>query len=367
MKKLSLVLLVSLLFSSAQAQVAQVDPNRTSGGQAREFTNREFKPSAKPLPLPKIQDLDPTQKKISDQANDVLQRNASLGILLIDRGRIVFEGYRKPASEKTFQFSMSMSKSLTAYTIGSVFCAGKISSLDDTVSKYAPELKGTVYGDASIKNLLTMSSGVQDLDSNGSHYFEEFADLRGHKISVTDLLHKFPNKKHTPGKFFRYSNSDTASLALVADGAGGFLDSYEKNIWNRAGTESSGYWLIDKQGRAISAYGVSATMRDWARLAILTINELKSGSDCMKTFMQDATKKQLPNIAGRTGRAFGGYGYQTWTNLGFGSGRGYWWVGYGGQRVGIDPETERIIVVSSWREDYMEEVYRLFADFQNMR
>jgi len=40
--------------------------------------------------------------------------------------------------------------------------------------------------------------------------------------------------------------------------------------------------------------------------------------------------------------------------------------GYGGQRVGVDPAKERIIIVSSWREDYMPEVYDLFTNLQKM-
>ena len=44
-------------------------------------------------------------------------------------------------------------------------------------------------------------------------------------------------------------------------------------------------------------------------------------------------------------------------------GESYWWVGYGGQRVGIDPRTGRILVLTSWREDYMGKVYSLFNDW----
>jgi hypothetical protein len=42
----------------------------------------------------------------------------------------------------------------------------------------------------------------------------------------------------------------------------------------------------------------------------------------------------------------------------------YWWAGFGGQRVGIDTEKKRVIVVSSWREDYMDQVYSLFERWQ---
>lgn len=366
MKKYAISLGLFLgLVAPAWSLTPTVDPDRTSGGQVRDFTNREFKASTSPVPLIRVQDPSDSQKRMAERADAMLKRNAALAVVLIDRGRIIYEGYKDPATERTFQFSQSMSKSLTAYTIGSMLCEGKISSLDDRAAKYAPELQGTVYGDATVRNLLTMSSGTKEAVMAGSQYPEEFMDLRGHKISIIELLNKFSKQDVAPGRTFRYSGTDTFSLTLVADGAGGLLENFERNIWNRAGTESPGYWLLDKRGQAMSSAGISATARDWARLAMFSIRELKAGNDCMKKYMREATSKQLNNFSGRVGKAFGGYGYQTWTNSIFGS--GYWWVGYGGQRVGIDPETERIIVVSSWREDYMEEVYRLFADFQRMR
>jgi CubicO group peptidase (beta-lactamase class C family) len=74
--------------------------------------------------------------------------------------------------------------------------------------------------------------------------------------------------------------------------------------------------------------------------------------------MKEATSQQIPNTLKRVGRSFPGYGFQTWIRN-----RSYWWVGFGGQRVGIEPETEKVIVVTSWREDYMDKIYRLFDDW----
>lgn len=372
MKKLLLAALLGLT-SPGHAQVAQVDPGNTSGGQAQYYTNREFKASEQVKILTVIANPTPAQARVAQQAAAILERNPSLAIMVVERGRIVYEGYRAPASASSRQFSMSMSKSLTAYTIGAIYCDGKIASLDDPAQKYAPELRGTVYGEATIRNLLTMSSGVSPALSSGSRYPEEFPDMRGHKISVVGLLKRYPDRDtgmfgpQASGKEFRYSSTDTFALAVVADNLGGLLNYFERYFWRPAGTELSGYWLLDSESRAIAAAGVSASMRDWARLGMYTIHQIKNGSKCMREYMQAATTQQIPNAKKAVGRAFDGYGYQTWTNLRFGSGRGFWWSGYGGQRIGIDPEQEKIIIVSSWREDYMEEVYKLFADFQTSK
>lgn len=344
---------------AADESVATVDPRRESGGNAREFKNRVFPPSATPRELPAETSPTKFQQTVSDRAAKVLHDNeGALSILLVERGRVLFEGYRSPASRKTAQHSQSMSKSLTAYTIGNLLCDGKIGGLDDPAQKYAPALVGTVYGEATLRNLLTMSSGAAISSSSGNSYEGQFVDVRAGKVSALSVMRRFGARDLAAGREFRYLANDTMALAFVAEGAGGFLQSFESYIWNNIGAEGPGYWLLDKDGMAIANSGVSATTRDWARLGLFSIFQLKSGSDCMRRFMADATSQQIPNALKRAGRSFPGYGFQTWVRN-----RTYWWVGYGGQRVGIEPVTEKIIVLTSWREDYMDRVYRLFDDW----
>ena len=136
-----------------------------------------------------------------------------------------------------------------------------------------------------------------------------------------------------------------------------------KLIRDKAGTEASGYWLVDKENRAIAQAGFSAVIRDWARLAMFSISQLNSANQCISNFMKDATSPQIPNKSREVGASFGDYGYQTWV-ADFGPRNSYWWVGYGGQRVGVDPQKEKIIVMISQREDYMAEIYKFFSWWQ---
>ncbi len=344
---------------AADDAVATVDPRRESGGNARDFKNRIFPPSAVPRELPIEGSPTRLQRTVAERAAKVLQENeGALSILLVEKGRILFEGYRSPASHETAQHSQSMSKSLTAYTIGNLLCAGRIGSLDDSAQTYAPALAGTVYGEATIRHLLTMSSGAAISSSSGNSYDAQFVDVRGSKVSALSVMRRFGARDVAGGKEFRYLANDTMALAFVADGAGGFLDGFERYVWRNIGAERAGYWLLDKDNVAIANAGVSATTRDWARLGLFSIAQLKSGTDCMRRFMKDATSQQLANASKRSGRSFPGYGFQTWVRN-----KTYWWVGYGGQRVGIEPESEKVVVLTSWREDYMDRVYRLFDDW----
>lgn len=338
---------------------AAVNPMMESGGNANLFKNAHFSKSLAPHPLPLISDPTKPQKEITAKAQRLLNENeGALSLLLIDKERILFEGYKAPASAFTAQHSMSMSKSLTAYLIGAAYCDGKIRNLEDRADTYSTELKGTVYGDATIKQLLTMSSGAAPASYSGSYYQGQFDDVRSGKVSALEIMRRFGSHDTTPGKEFRYLGNDTQALGSIMEAVGGFSYAFEKYIWSHVGAEADGFWLLDKDDMALAYAGASAITRDWGRLAIWSLAQLKSPNDCFRQFMKAATSAQIANRSKRVGASFSDYGYQTWIR-----GSAYWWVGFGGQRVGIDPRTERILILTSWREDYMAKVYALFDEW----
>jgi CubicO group peptidase (beta-lactamase class C family) len=370
----SLILVAQLSWSATK----EVSPTRAAGGMATEFKNIKFTPAGTPVPLP-LKTLTSSDRRIIEQAELMFERNSTLSIVMVERGQLVYERYRAPSGSQVPNFSWSMSKSLTAYTIGAMSCSGQIPDLNQPGQSYSPDLRGTVYGEATVKNLLTMSSGVKDAISSGNQIYnppgctvgtncDDWQMQRSQLVSGVELLKMFPERDTrwgrpvASGSRFSYNATDTLSLSNIADHNGGFLKNFEQHIWRQAGAEAPAYWMLDKDNRAISQAGFSAIGRDWARLAMLTIKQVKS-SDCMGKFMQDATTEHLPNSSRRVGQVFKGYGYQTWI-ADLGPRDSYWWVGYGGQRVGVDPVTERIIVVTSYREDYMGEVYKLFGTWQ---
>ena len=370
MRKIIAFIIVQMISVSGIAEeVATVNPQRHSGGLAKLVNNKIFFPSASPIPLPN-KALSQQDKHIASLANEIIDSNATTSILLIEKGEIVFEKYKSPADINSPLFSQSMSKSLTAYTVGNLLCEGKIRSLDDRAEFYAPELKGTVFGESKIKDLLTMSSGAKDGITSGQTYLGEWQDIVFKGVTTEEILKKYGQRDTTfsgnplsGGVEFRYKAVDTYALEHVAEHAGGFFNTFENTIWKQSRTQSKGYWLYDSSKHAQAASGNSFIARDWARLAMYSLNELNRGSSCMQNFMKEATSEQLPNSNRRVGKAFKGYGYQTWI-ADFGGKKSYWWVGYGGQRVGVDPESEKIIVLTSYREDYMGSVYKLFSTWQ---
>jgi len=363
-KSLLAVALLSIFVGKTFADVPTVDPVRHSGGMAQFPNNKQFAPSSNPI---RLEYKDPSSmtsgdRSVAAQAEHLINSNATTAILLIEKGKIIFEKYKEPATQSSPLFSQSMSKSLTAMTIGKMLCDGKIADLDQTADTYTPGLKGMAVGNATVRQLLMMSSGAKDAVHAGSSSPTEWIDLRDGKLSIEQLWKDRAQPEMPPGKEFRYNAIDTFALSEIADKSGGFFNEFNE-IWKDAGTESTGYWLYANDGRPMSASGVSATARDWARLAMYSIRQLHSSNQCISKFMKEATSPQIRNGSKRIGKAFDHYGYQMWIGS-FRMSPSYWWVGYGGQRVGVDPVNERIIVLTSYREDYMGDVYKLFGFWQ---
>lgn len=351
------------LFATPAAMAADnvptVNPMMQSGGVAARFSNLRFEPNAQPSPLLRLDTPSKPQASVAERANLLLTKNeGALTLLLLDRGKILFDRYKAPATDQTAQHSQSMSKSLTAYMTGILLCDGQIRSLDDRAEAYVPQLKGTVYGEATIKQLLTMSSGAASATSSGNSYEGQQDEIRAGKATSLDTMRRFGARDIAAGKEFRYLANDTQGLAFVIESLGGFANIFQKRVWDQIGAEAPGFWLVDKENTPLGNAGTSVVARDWGRLALWSLEQLKSSNSCMRDFMKAATSAQIPNTAKRIGAAFPSYGYQTWVRK-----NAYWWVGFGGQRVGVDPRSERILVLTSWREDYMAEVYKLFDDW----
>jgi CubicO group peptidase (beta-lactamase class C family) len=308
------------------------------------------------------------QQRVADQAAQLAGHSSLLSIVLVERGKIIYEHYNYPARADRWQMSWSMSKSLTAYTLGTAMCKGQFTNLDQPAAALSPELKGTVYAEATVRDILKMSSGTPRAVYAGEAVKGGWDRMLWQVWTGQDYVKEYGVRDKgffgpvKSGNSFSYLGIDTLALESVVEAQGGFLRQFEENIWSKIGAERGSSWLLDKNGRAIAQSGFTAHTRDWARLAMWTIDQIKGDDACMRDFMKAATSHQISNYSS-IAPYYKGYGYQTWIGN-FGPRPSYWWIGYGGQRVGVDPETERIIVVFSHREDYMDQIHNLFGAWQ---
>ena len=361
------LIVLSGLLTNAQAEEPAIRQDYITGALSSfPFARHKFAEVAQPLALERASELTANQQTIVELAKKAFEDDSfALGIMLLERGQILFEQFKKGTDHQTKFFSYSMAKSLTAMTVGQALCTGQLKSLDDRAGTYAKTIEQTVFGQATLRQLLTMSSGARAPDENGGSLFGEWNDITNGRVSIDDLLKKYGNEK-TNANIFSYNNSDTNALMLAVNGAGNFAQIFEQKVWQPSQPEQSATWLTDKQGQLYAAAGFGAVLRDWARLAMRSIALLKGAEGpCMTEFMQQATTSQTSDTV--RPRVWD-YGYQTWVAKKTWGIPTYAWQGAYGQSVLIDPAHERIVIV--FRYKAQEASYRaiggLFARWARM-
>lgn len=298
-------------------------------------------------------------KKI-DSASAVTNHPSNMALLIIKDGKVLHESYNHPvANENSLFFSMSMSKSLTAYSLAGLICSKKV-ELDKTIGDYTDELRGTTWDTASIRDVLRMSSGARIPVVSGQIEKGSFKKATTHIDSVNSIMLRNGKRESEPGKMFNYLSVDTSAIERVIASVTkkmNMLDEFKTQVWNQVGAESDARWNIDKAG-ALNAYaGFSATLRDWGRLGLWSLAKNREDS-CEGKFHKEANTQQIVNHKERQGKAFKGYGYQVWIR----NDNEYWWSGRFGQRVGINTDKNAIIVAFSYKNNYMKSLYKLMDE-----
>lgn len=261
--------------------------------------------------------IHPDVKKIIDGQ---VKRLPTRALIVAKGDQIYYEYYSSRSSRRWTPLGYSMSKSLTAMTVGKALCDGSISSIDDTLEKYIPELSGTSWGNASIKHVLMMSSGSYktDIKLNG-HKTKQFVDRLSRPIhngfmkeNFIDIMKEIDENELIPGQFFYYNNMDTLALGLLVKSATGkrFSDYFEESIWKPSGAQARGAWFVNNLGQTSTYQGFSATPHDWLRLGLYVL-EQRSKNDCFGEFLLLGTQKLLPTKLSIIAPS---YGFQIWVN-----------------------------------------------------
>jgi CubicO group peptidase (beta-lactamase class C family) len=282
-------------------------------------------------------------------ADAYMAANRNTGLMVIKDGVVLAERYnydRKPTDR--FQ-SYSMAKTVVAMLLGIAMSEGKIKSVDDLAQQYVPALKGHPYGETKLKDLLTMSSGI------------EFREDYDGKDDVTTLAQKtllqqgpggaasvasFTRRIHPAGTKWYYASAETEVLSLVVSAATGRnLSEYlSEKIWIPMGAEADAMWLIDGGGYELGYMGLNATLRDWGRLGILLANygEQDGRQIIPAQWVKEATRVHAPHLEVGVASQFNGYGYQTWLIR---KDTPYFALfGVRGQGVYVDPLSKLVIV-----------------------
>jgi CubicO group peptidase (beta-lactamase class C family) len=267
------------------------------------------------------------------------QRNA--GLVVLHRGQLRLERYGLGFDAQGRWTSFSVAKSLTATLVGAAVRDGHIKSMDDKVSDYVQELKGSAYDDVTLRQLLTMTSGVQWTEDY-SDPNSDVAKFNNHKPqdgmnATASYLRTLP-RAAPAGTRFLYSTGETNLVGILLSRAVKKpLATYAaEKIWVPAGMEQQATWILSKTGQEISGCCVQASTRDFARLGQFVLSGAKVNG---QSIVPDGWLAEATTARVGIGQPGSGYGYQWWT---FDDGT-YMARGIFGQAIFIDPKRQLVI------------------------
>ena len=291
-------------------------------------------PIGQPATLP-----DATAQWITDRA--------VTSLLVLKDGQIVHESYHLDTTADDRRISWSMAKSYLSALFGVLLDEGAIASLDDKVTRYVPALAGTAYDQATIRNVLQMSSGV----TFDEDYLDYHSDINrmGRVLALGGTMDGFAagltETFASPGAQWQYVSIDTHVIGMVIRGATGrdIPSLLSEKIIQPLGLQATPYYVTDGEGVAFVLGGLNQTTRDYARFGLMfaQMGRYDDTQIVPADWVAESTRASAPTQSGEIG-----YGYQWWIPIGAPEGvflaRGIY-----GQYIYIDQFRDVVIVTTA--------------------
>ncbi|MGZ9724352.1 serine hydrolase domain-containing protein [Rhizobium miluonense] len=202
------------------------------------------------------------------------------GIMVLHRGRILFERYFGALEPHLPHSTMSITKSY-AGTLATALVHEGVLDGDKLVPYYIPELRGTAWDQAKLRHVMDMQTGLafsEDYTDNRSdgQAFERAGGLRAWPIgeagprTMCDYLLTFrQNGAH--GKMFAYKSPNAAVMAWVMSRVTGLslAQLLQQRLWGPLCCEENGEMIVDPDGTPMAGGGLNASLRDLARFGEL--------------------------------------------------------------------------------------------------
>ncbi len=286
-----------------------------------------------------------------------LYANYTDGIVVLHKGRIVYERYFGVLTPDTAHIAYSVTKSFVG-TLGAMLVADGRLDPAAPVSQYLPELAHSGFGDASIRDVLDMRLGIEFSED----YTEPTAGIWNF-ARAGGLLPQPPGyagpgnfyafletvaKNGPHGQGFRYQTAITEVLAWILRRVTGQpLEALiSHHFWQPLGMEHDALLTVDSLGTAFGGGGFNAVLRDQARFGEMMRN---GGRAHGKQLVPPEVIADITRGGDREAFKVGGA-----PTIPGGSYRNMWWVmhnkhgaysarGIHGQAIYIDPTAEMVI------------------------
>jgi hypothetical protein len=306
------------------------------------------------------------EKSVASDLRSMMFELPIKAIVLVDAGQVVTAFAKPGITASTLLPSASMSKNVTALAVGKAICSGRV-SLGTQAADLIPGLQGAATGRATLRQILLMSSGSAETETqhtSGVTFREAERYLQSESGSLEDLITD-PRlvRAKVSGATFDYKSYDPYLAALMVEKATGqkFTNWLRDTVFKEAGLESAFVLDTDRHGNFLATAGVRLTLADWIRLGIY-VQEQRDVSGCFGDFVRDMLRPliRIPKMDGVNGH-FNGYGYFTWTDADLAPEMG-WIAGHFGQRIGVSSRpgnTRLFITFGDGTDPAMRRIYPL--------
>lgn len=291
---------------------------------------------------------------------EFLDANYTDGIIILHKGKIVYETYPAGLTPDGIHTAMSVSKSF-AGTIASILIAEGQIDPNKFISYYVPELTDSAFGDATVQQVLDMTTSVdytEDYTNPNAgvwQYAESGNPFRPDNYTgpydyyeYLATLKKIPGQEH--GEKFEYKTVNTEVIGWVISKVTNksITELISEKIWVPMGAKYDGYYLVDPAGIAYAGGGFSLNLNDMAIFGEMIRNHGKLGryEVISKEAVEEFSSGGDPELFAKGGEypLLKGWSYHN-----------FWWItnnehkafmarGVHGQAIYIDPVAEMVIV-----------------------
>lgn len=341
-------------------------------------TGRAWDYQVSPAPSPRAltaQEPDARERPVVDALKRLFNASSIRGVALLNGDKLVHLALKDGISEDALFYGLSVGKTVTAIAAGQAVCQKHL-TLDTLVSDLLPEFAATDLGKASLRHLLTMSSGTWEglRDSNVATP-DQFRELWAGRISMKDLMLQpkvltaekdSSGRPRAPGAVFAYRNSDPEMVAMMVAKATGtpFAKWVEQSVLRAVPIAGPAVLRTDRNENTFGSGALQMSLRDWARFATW-VRASYDDAGCLGTFLKEAAQP-LITVRGPNGphAQFGHYGYFTWVGHKMVP-DSFYAHGVGGQIVAWNKKNQRSLVVFS-NESPANDLATIYRDWSRL-
>jgi CubicO group peptidase (beta-lactamase class C family) len=214
--------------------------------------------------------------------NQFIDETDTDGLVILHKGKIIFEHYANGMTANTPHILMSVSKSLTAIVSGILIAQGKLDP-EQTLVSIIPELKGSVYSETTLRHVLDMRVGLtfdEDYLATSGPIIEYRKSTNWNPLGpgerpsdLRSFLMGMKDRAGPDGGPLHYVSTNTDLLGWILERASGirFADLLSNVLWKPMGAQYPAYITVDRFGAPRCAGGICTATMDLARVGQLIV------------------------------------------------------------------------------------------------